>query len=167
MPESQTDLIFTVIGQEGGFIGALGLLGQSSLLLYRSTTVVMATHECRDKAHNRNLTVSLRWRKPRANHADLYLTPSEWAKEPDPADVTSLRGFNRPGDQKLKTSGDDQAHSYSVVAAASAKSFHKLDGIWPAVRRAIFPCNPIAKTETPRLPNRSNITDARKGFGAT
>jgi rod shape determining protein RodA len=46
IPEQQTDFIFVVVGEEGGFVGAVGLLGLYALFLYRIWRVMVgARHE--------------------------------------------------------------------------------------------------------------------------
>jgi rod shape determining protein RodA len=46
IPEQHTDFIFVVVGEEGGFVGAVGLLGLYALFLYRIWRVMVgARHE--------------------------------------------------------------------------------------------------------------------------
>lgn len=45
VPENHTDFIFTVIGEEGGFIGALIMLFAYALLLFRGLTIISASED--------------------------------------------------------------------------------------------------------------------------
>ncbi len=47
IPENHTDFVFTVIGEEAGFVGACALLGLYGLLLYRGVRTIAA---CEDSA---------------------------------------------------------------------------------------------------------------------
>ena len=45
LPEAHTDFIFAVIGEELGFIGAVGLIGLFLILLWRVLRIALACHE--------------------------------------------------------------------------------------------------------------------------
>jgi rod shape determining protein RodA len=47
IPENHTDFVFTVVGEEAGFVGACALLGLYGVLLYRGVRIVA---ECEDSA---------------------------------------------------------------------------------------------------------------------
>ena len=45
VPENQTDFVFTVIGEELGFVGSVALLASYSLLLFRGIAIVSASED--------------------------------------------------------------------------------------------------------------------------